>query len=146
MPCAWASPTARLDGAPTAARIGNPAASAFWTSSKLARPLTKRRWSADREGPFPGEADFGLPTSLSTALCRPTSSRTHERGVQSAAKKSGGVDAAGLVEDGTACSRNAAGRPVDRRRHRTRVHPRRIRASSVEVERGDGGLAANPAA
>ena len=40
--------TARLEGAPTAARIGMPAMSAFCTSSKLARLLTNSRLVAER--------------------------------------------------------------------------------------------------
>src|SRR5260370_40057877 len=39
-PCSRPRSTARLDGAPTAARIGTPATAAFCTSSKLTRPLT----------------------------------------------------------------------------------------------------------
>jgi hypothetical protein len=41
-PCSRARSTARLDGAPTAARTGRPATAAFCTSSKLTRPLTSR--------------------------------------------------------------------------------------------------------
>src|ERR1035438_1358764 len=73
MPDRPAVATARLEGAPTAAITGMPAISAFCTSSKLARPLT------NRSDAFIGmrRSNSAAPTSLSTALCRPTSSRRH---------------------------------------------------------------------
>ena len=48
-----------------------PAATAFWASSKPARPLTTRHASAGER-----PASTRAPVTLSTALCRPTSSRT----------------------------------------------------------------------
>ena len=72
IPVSLANSTARLDGAPTAAKIGTPAIAAFCTNSKLARPLTKRSESANGQRPIANCE----PSTLSTALCRPTSSRT----------------------------------------------------------------------
>ena len=59
-------------GADTAASTGMPAIHAFWVSSKLARPETSSTW------PVSGSrrSRAAQPTTLSTALCRPTSSRT----------------------------------------------------------------------
>jgi len=70
-PPSRASSIASVDGADTAQTIGMPARRAFWTISKEVRPLTCRmqfesginRWSS------------AAPTTLSTALWRPTSSR-----------------------------------------------------------------------
>ena len=71
-PSRSAASIARSDGAETAAMIGTPATAAFWTISKLTRPLTMtiRSWSGIC---FARTCD---PTSLSSALCRPTSSRS----------------------------------------------------------------------
>ena len=64
-----------------------PATAAFWTISKLTRPDTSRTQSAraDRSGGSSGRgrrppvaARAKEPTTLSTALWRPTSSRTHQ--------------------------------------------------------------------
>ena len=68
----WARATARAEGALTAATVGKPAAQAFWRISKEARPLTKRHWS--EAGRLSSRSI--LPTTLSTALWRPMSSRT----------------------------------------------------------------------
>ena len=68
-PLAFASSTARLDGAPTATRTGQPATAAFWTSSKDARPLTRRIEPANGSRP----SRKAHPTTLSIALCLPTS-------------------------------------------------------------------------
>ena len=62
--------TARLDGAPTAAMTGIPAITDFCTSSKLALPLTSRISCDNGRRP----ASNSAPISLSSALCRPTSS------------------------------------------------------------------------
>src|SRR5713226_7081306 len=67
-----ASCTARLDGAETEATTGMPATHAFWMISKPPRPLTIRTFS--ESGSFP--ASNAQPTTLSTALWRPTSSRS----------------------------------------------------------------------
>src|SRR5713101_510875 len=67
-----ASCTARLDGAETDATTGMPATHAFWMISKPPRPLTIRTFS--ESGSFP--ASNAQPTTLSTALWRPTSSRS----------------------------------------------------------------------
>ena len=65
--------TATLDAAPTDTIAGMPAASAFCTSSKPARPLTTRM--RPRSGTPPRSTKW--PTTLSTALWRPMSSRAH---------------------------------------------------------------------
>ncbi len=72
-PLSAARSTASEDGAETAASIGIPAITAFCTSSKDARPLTIR--TVPRSGSSPERR--ACPTTLSTALCRPTSSRRH---------------------------------------------------------------------
>ena len=64
--------TARLDGADTDARIGRPATSAFCTISNPPRPLTRRIRSDHGRPPCRSAS----PMALSTALCRPMSSRT----------------------------------------------------------------------
>src|SRR6202042_2139919 len=50
-PEATARFTARLDGAPMAARIPTPVRRAFWVSSKLARPLNKMMCSLSGRRP-----------------------------------------------------------------------------------------------
>ena len=72
-----ASSAARLDGALTAANTGMPAMAAFWTSSNDALPETCSTV------PFSGSipARKAQPTTLSTALCLPTSSRRHSNSV-----------------------------------------------------------------
>jgi len=75
IPNRMAVSTARLDGAPTAASTLIPAIRAFCTNSKLARPLTSSTESF--RGTRPSRTE--RPASLSTALCRPTSSRTSWR-------------------------------------------------------------------
>src|SRR5262249_34635704 len=72
IPRSVASSTARLDGAPTATRIGQPATAAFCTSSQESLPLTQTTRSASGSSPSPN----AQPTTLSNALCLPTSSRT----------------------------------------------------------------------
>src|SRR6476469_598135 len=72
IPASSAHATAKDDGAETAARQGIPAMIAFWVSSNDARPDTTSTH------PTPGTRPLcsAHPTTLSTALCRPTSSRT----------------------------------------------------------------------
>ena len=70
-PAFSASSTASEDGAETAASSGTPARTAFWTSSNDARPLTSRTQPVKGRRPF----SSAQPTTLSTALCLPTSSR-----------------------------------------------------------------------
>jgi hypothetical protein len=70
-----ASSAASDDGAGTAASTGIPAITAFCTSSKDARPLTSSTQPAS--GSLPSRS--AQPTTLSTALCLPTSSRTASR-------------------------------------------------------------------
>ena len=72
MPTSAANSAASDDGADTAASTGMPAIIAFWASSKLARldtistvPVSGSRFSFSAQ-----------PITLSTALCRPTSSRS----------------------------------------------------------------------
>jgi hypothetical protein len=72
MPCSSASSTASDDGADTAASTGMPAIAAFWTSSNDARPDTIS--TVPPSGTRPSNS--AQPVALSTALCRPTSSRT----------------------------------------------------------------------
>ncbi len=71
MPCSAAISTDRLEGAPTVAITGTPTMAAFCTNSKLMRPLSRMMWS--RKGIMPSCS--AAPISLSSALCRPTSSR-----------------------------------------------------------------------
>ena len=90
-----ASSTARLDGAPTATTIGQPATAAFCTSSNESRPLTQstRRRAAAAVRRTPSRS------TLSIALWRPTSSRTQQqlaRGVE----EPGRVQPAGRREAG----------------------------------------------
>lgn len=63
-PDSAASPTAKLDGADTAAGTGTPAMTAFWTSSNEALPDTMR--AVCRSGSRPSRSAH--QTSLSTAL------------------------------------------------------------------------------
>jgi len=72
-PISLARSTASDDGADTAARAGTPAITAFCTSSNEARPLTISVVPLSGRRP----ASSAQPMTLSTALCRPTSSRTH---------------------------------------------------------------------
>ncbi|OLT04209.1 hypothetical protein BJF90_24060 [Pseudonocardia sp. CNS-004] len=71
-PHSAASSTASEDGADTAASTGTPAITAFCASSNDARPDTTST------PPFAGipRCMSAQPSTLSTALCRPTSSRT----------------------------------------------------------------------
>src|SRR5439155_44057 len=75
MPNSRASDTARLLGAETAHTIGTPAIRDFWRISKLLRPLTITMCRLSGRRP-PSSAQ---PTTLSSALWRPTSSRTASR-------------------------------------------------------------------
>ena len=77
-------------GALTATTAPKPAAQAFCTISKLARPLTNRPEPARRQPP----SSSSRPTTLSTALWRPTSSRTTS-GVAGRVEGGGGVHRAG---------------------------------------------------
>ena len=70
-----AAATARLDGADTAHNTGIPATAAFWTSSNDSRPDTSSTSFASGSD----RSSTAAPTSLSSALCRPTSSRTATR-------------------------------------------------------------------
>ena len=64
--------TANDDGADTAASTGTPAITAFWVISNDARPLTSNTLPLNGIRP----ASTAQPITLSTALWRPTSSRT----------------------------------------------------------------------
>ncbi len=64
------------DGAETAATIGIPAATAFWTISKDARPETRR---IDSESGSAALLEQRARSTLSTALCLPMSSRENQR-------------------------------------------------------------------
>src|SRR5207237_734291 len=63
--------TAKVEGAETEATMAILAASAFWTISKEARPLTRRRCRSNGSDP----SRNARPIALSTALCRAMSSR-----------------------------------------------------------------------
>ncbi len=71
-PPSSASDAASEDGADTAASSGTPIMIAFCASSNEARPLTSRMWPASGRRP----ERSAHPATLSTALCRPTSSRS----------------------------------------------------------------------
>ena len=75
MPDSPASSAARDEGADTAASTGSPAIRAFWVSSNDARPLTSSTHPASGSRP----SRRAQPITLSTALCRPTSSRRASR-------------------------------------------------------------------
>ena len=75
MPDSSASSAASDEGADTAASMGSPAIRAFWVSSNDARPLTSSTHPASGSRP----AWKAQPITLSTALCRPTSSRSTSR-------------------------------------------------------------------
>jgi hypothetical protein len=75
MPASSASSAASVLGADTAASSGIPAIQAFWVSSKLARPETSSTWPVSGNRP----SRSAQPITLSTALCRPTSSRSTSR-------------------------------------------------------------------
>jgi hypothetical protein len=72
IPNRWAKSTARLDGAETATMCRIPATAAFCTISNPRRPEITKTHSGKGSRRF----NPAQPTSLSTALCRPTSSRT----------------------------------------------------------------------
>ena len=74
-PISLARSTASDDGADTAASAGIPAITAFCTNSNDARPLTISVMPVSGSRPSPS----AHPITLSTALCLPTSSRTHHR-------------------------------------------------------------------
>ena len=105
MPAAAARSIARLDGAPTAATIGMPAASAFWTSSKLARPLNISTPAATGKRP----PSSNRPTSLSTALWRPTSSCTASSAPSS--ENSAAACSPPVLSKVACAARKAPGRP-----------------------------------
>ena len=71
-PACWASSTASELGADTAASIGSPASTAFWVSSYDARPET----TSTNSDSGSRSCRIAQPITLSTALCRPMSSRT----------------------------------------------------------------------
>ena len=103
MPCSAASSAASDDGADTAASNGTPAIAAFCTSSNDARPDTSN--TVPRNGIRP--SSNAQPSTLSTALCRPTSSRT-TRAVPSAVNSP--APCRPPVAANTRCrSRNASG-------------------------------------
>ena len=137
MPAAAARSTARLDGAPTAATIGMPAASAFCTSSKLARPLSISTPVAT--GSFP--ASSRRPTSLSTALWRPTSSCT---AISAPSGENSAAACSPPVRSKVACAaRSAPGQSVDHRCGHARIAPGGGRAAAREPV--EVGAAADPA-
>ena len=105
MPASSAISTASDDGADTATRAGTPAITAFWVSSNEARPETMSTVPA--AGTF--RVSRAWPRTLSTALCRPTSSRTASR-VPSAVNRP--APCSPPVESNTFCAaRRASGSP-----------------------------------
>ena len=109
MPAAAARSTARLDGAPTAATIGMPAAS----PSGPARSWRARSASARPPSPAASPRAAAGPTSLSTALWRPTSSCT-ATSAPSAREQRRGVQPARAIE-GRLRRAQRARQPVDHR-------------------------------
>ena len=105
------------DGAPTAASTGQPATAAFCTSSNERRPLTQRIEFASGSRP----AWNAQPMTLSIALWRPTSSRTHSSS-SVRVEQPGRVQAAGHRE-----RRLASAEPLGKRR---RGAPRKPAARS----------------
>ena len=99
--------------------IGHPATAAFWTSSNDRRPLTQRIESASGRR----RSVNAQPTTLSSALCRPTSSR-RQRSSPSASKRP--VACRPPVAAKAACdSRRRSGSADDRRqRHGQRARDR----------------------
>ena len=92
------------EGAPTAASTPMSATTAFWTISKPIRPLTHSTGAAGDSA-----ARIRAPTTLSTALCRPMSSRTTE-GVPCSSKSPAACRPPVLSK--TRCSaRSRSGRP-----------------------------------
>src|SRR5207237_9981946 len=71
IPVSLASSTASDEGAPTATTHAIPATAAFCTISNPPRPLTTRITSSNDR-----DSSTNAPITLSTALCRPTSSAT----------------------------------------------------------------------
>ncbi len=111
---------------------------AFWASSNDARPLT---WSTH---PRSGTRSCcsAQPRTLSTALCRPTSSRTHSRS-SGRGEQGRAVQPAGAREDALLRAEQVGQRCEQRRRHPDGVvvdRPAGRRADGVEA-----GLAADPA-
>jgi hypothetical protein len=102
MPLSSASESAREVGAPTATMADTPDTTAFWTSSKPMRPLSTST------GGTCSLARMRAPTTLSTALCRPTSSRT-TTGVPSTSKSPAACRPPVLPKPGW-CSRSRSGR------------------------------------
>ena len=100
-PVSCASATASDDGADTAASTGTPAITAFCTSSNDARPETIS--TQPRAGTR--SCCSAQPSTLSTALCRPTSSRTTS-GVPAAVKSPAACRPP--VESKTRCAERSA--------------------------------------
>ena len=132
---AQARPRART-ARPTATMIGQPATDAFCTSSNESRPLTQRTRSASGSKP----SRNAQPTTLSSALCRPTSSRTQTK-LALGREETRGVEPAGRGERALGLSQ-----PLGKRRHETfgdlqlALHPR-----SVDTNRLDRPLPADAA-
>ena len=99
-----AASTASAVGALTATSARKPAAHAFWTISIEARPLTNSPSGCVGGSP---PSSSSAPTTLSTALCRPTSSRVDDD-LAVGVERGRGVDRAGRVEQALA-GRHAVG-------------------------------------
>ena len=136
IPRSAASSTARLDGAPTATTTGQPATAAFWTSSKEIRPLRQRIASASGSRPSAN----AQPTTLSSALWRPTSSR-RQRSSPSAVEEPRRVQAAGRLERGLRLAQ-AVGQA---RGQRGRDRQPALDAGRLDGDRLERALAADPA-
>ena len=127
-PCSRARSTARLT-APTRRRCpAAPAATAFCTISNDTRPLTTS--SRSRAGSRPSSS--ARPTTLSTALCRPTSSRTGPS-VPSASARAAACTPP-VRSKARWCARIASGKPAST--SRGMVQPVGVRAAVVEQRRG----------
>ena len=92
MPASRAALTARADGALTATTVPKPAAHAFCTISKLARPLTHSPWPA-RAGAVEQQAADDL---VDRVVAADVLADQHRRA--GAVEGRGGVDRAGAVE------------------------------------------------
>ena len=138
-PLSRASWTERLVGAPTRdqrADTGGDRPSAPARSRRGRSPRGRRR-----RGSRP--ASTRAPVTLSTALCRPTSSRTTSR-VPSGVEQPGRVHAAGAGEDGLALAQHVRAGGVRRRASGSGAGPRG-RAAPTSSAAVDAVLAADTA-
>ncbi len=138
MPQSRARSTARLDGAPTAASTGIPAAAAFCTSSKLARPLTSSTRSASG-------SSFASRRGADELVEGVVPAHVFKEAKQPAAlvEQGRGVQAAGVVEDGLRGPQRL-GQPVDD--GGVKAWPGRQPRAQGDAHGRQGSLAADAAA